>query len=778
MLNLRPIRFAENTVIHRPCRCLTNSGYRLLFLLCCCCSFTVHSQEIRLANNGKTDYRIIIPKAFTPDERYAARVLRDYLLKIAQVNLIIYNDDQTETDEEILVGNTNRTYGKYPVLYAPGLRPQAYWIKTCGKKLVLLGGNDGGIINAVYSFLEDHLECRFFTPWVEDIPKKQLISLKNIDDLQVPASEIRIVHGNYFEDEAFRRKRKLHHVETFWGAKEDDRYFVHTFHKLVPEDIYFDPHPEYFSMINGKRVPWGQLCLSNPALVQIAVNHLREVMARYPERKHWSVSQNDNYYACDCPACKAIDEEEGSPAGLLLRFVNQIADSFPDKVITTLAYQYTRKPPLHTRPRPNVMITLCTIELNRSIPIEKDPGSADFREDIAGWNRISDHIMLWDYEVQFTNYLCPFPLFHTLQPNLQFFIRHDAKAHFQQCNLERGLEFAELKGYLLSKLLWNPNIPSDSVINEFMEGYYGDAAPYIHSYFNLLHNEAILSGDRLDIYGSPVWHAQSFLSKEKMEQYNALFDKAELMVAFKPEYLRRVRVARLPIQYATLEIARTDLFGERGWYIKRGAKFVMKKQMKELLDGFHERCRSENIKYLNENGLTVETYYQNTLRFIQVQTEGNLAFQKAVVCDPLPARKYTHKGPSVLTDGVRGTEDYKIHWLGWEGLDPRITVDLGKADTIKEITVSTLQDPKSWILHPLFMNCYLSEDGEHFTKAGTRTVSSDPEQETIIKEFNFSLKPVKARYIRLFVTATKSLPSWHPYKGNKSWVFIDEITIR
>ncbi len=754
----------------------------LHFSMVCFLATALHlplpAQEIRLAENGRTEYCIIIPAGYTDDEKHAAQTLRNYLQQISKISLTIYNDDQRETDEEILVGNTNRTYGKYPVVYAPGLRPQAYWIKTSGKKLVLLGGSDGGIYHAVFSFLEDYLGCRFYTPWAEDIPKKQYITLKNIDDLQVPGAEIRIVNGKYFDDKEFRRKRKLHHVETFWGAKDDERYFVHTFHNLVPEEEYFEKHPEYYSMINGKRVPWGQLCLSNPDLVQIAVKHLREVMARYPERKHWSVSQNDNYYACDCPVCKAIDAEEGSQAGLMLRFVNQIADSFPDKVITTLAYQYTRKPPLVTRPRPNVMITLCTIELNRSMPIEKDPGSADFRDDIAGWNRISDNIMIWDYEVQFTNLLCPFPLFHTLQPNLQFFNRHDAKAHFQQCNLDRGLEFAELKGYLLSKLLWNPNIPADSVINEFMEGYYGDAAPYVHSYFNLLHNEAILSGDRLDIYGSPVWHAQSFLSKEKLEQYNALFDKAELMVAFKPEYLRRVKVARLPIQYATLEIARTDLFSDRGWYVRRGTKFVIKKQMKELLEDFHDRCRSENIKYLNENGLTVETYYQNTLRFIQVQTEGNLAFQKTVDCDPLPARKYSHRGPSVLTDGVRGTEDYKIHWLGWEGLDPRITVDLGQADTIKEITVSTLQDKKSWILHPLFINCYLSEDGENFTRAGTSAVSSNLEQESIIKEFVFHIQPVKARYIRLFVTATKTLPSWHPYKGNKSWVFIDEITVR
>lgn len=200
--------------------------------------------------------------------------------------------------------------------------------------------------------------------------------------------------------------------------------------------------------------------------------------------------------------------------------------------------------------------------------------------------------------------------------------------------------------------------------------------------------------------------------------------------------------------------------------------------MKDLLDEFYKVGKSENFNNLNENGLTLDTYYQNTLRFINVQVEGNLAFHKPVTCDPLPSPKYTHLGPSMLTNGVKGTEDYKVHWLGWEGLDPRITIDLEKVDTLREITLSTLQDPKSWILHPLFVTCYFSEDGTTFTKTGMVTSGGDQQKEPPIREFTFKCVPAPVRYIRFFVTATKFLPLWHPYKGNKSWVFIDEITAK
>ncbi len=750
----------------------------LIFSLFMLLSHFLLAQGFRLVSNGKSEYQIVVPRQSTDEEKWAANLLKEYLYRISRARIPVVDDSYREINEEILVGNTNRTNGKRARIYTPEIRYDGYWIKTSGTRLIILGGGKNGVINGVVSFLEDYLGCRRYSPQVEVVPRNFTIDLKDIDDLQVPATPVRIINGRLFQDEVYKRWRKLQVVEDAWGKDPHDRYYVHTFNRLVPPDHYFSQHPEYYSLINDQRVPWGQLCLSNPSLIQIVVDSLRELMKRNPEVLYWSVSQNDNYYSCQCPLCKKTDEEEGSPAGILLRFVNRIADSFPDRIITTLAYQYTRKAPKITRPRPNVMITLCSIELNRSKPIETDPEGAGFRKDISEWSRISQNIMLWDYEVQFTNYLCPFPLFHTLQPNLQFFNRHGVVAHFQQCNIDKGVEFADLKAYLLSKLLWNPDINTDSVIADFMRGYYEEAAPYVYSYFELLHHELMLSGDRLDIYGSPVWYARSFLSEKNLDIYDELFDKAESAVDLKSDILHRVKVARLPVQFSRLEIGKTDLFGERGFYQLKNNRYLLKKEMKATLEQLHQVCLVENMKVLNENGLTPEAYFQNALRFIQVKTEGNLAFQKAVTCEPLPAAKYSHQGPSVLTNGVRGTEDYKINWLGWEALDPKITIDLGVADSIHEIVMSTLQDPKSWILHPLIITCYLSDDGENFVKAGVVTTATNLQNEPPIREHVFKMQKTKARYIRFFVTATKLLPPWHPYKGNKSWVFIDEVTVR
>lgn len=732
--------------------------------------------ELTIIKNGKTNYKIVIAKNADSAVQRAAFILQDYLKKISGAVLPVITDAQPPSPREIVIGNNARS--RKDKSLSVNLNEDGYYIKTKVGTLFINGGSGKGIIYGVVSFLEDYLGCRKYSPEVEYIPLLQTITVPLINDRQVPPAGIRIINGTFANNTDYKDWRKLATVADKWSEGDWKGYYVHTFTRFVPSQDYFASHPEYFAFVNGKRIPYGQLCLSNPAVFDITVKKLKEEMKQHPGIKYWSVSQNDNYDYCQCDACKKSDAGDGGPTGTLLQFVNRIADQFPDKVITTLAYQYSRKPPLHTRPASNVMVTLCTIELNRSLPIETDPGSASFKNDIIGWSKICKNIMIWDYEVQFTNYLCPFPLFHTLQPNLKFFTEYGVTAHFQQCNAIHGVEFAELKTYLLSKLLWNPEADANAIIDDFMKGYYGKAAPYIRQYFDLLHQQARDSKQGLDIYGTPVWNANTFLSSKNIERYNAIFDQAELAVKEYPAIVERVKIDRLCVQFADMEIAKTDMFGERGWYKIVNEKYILRPDRKQLLEDFYATCKKNNVSSFNEMGLTADTYYNNTLRFIDVQVEGNLAFRKAVTCNPMPNEKYTGMGTTTLTNGVKGTDDYKINWLGWEGKDMEILLDLEKSSTLNEINISSLQFPKSWIVHPLKVTCLLSNDGKDFTEAGAVTSNEDLQTESQMKNFTFKVTGLKSRYIKFVITGTKILPAWHNYVGNKSWVFIDEIVVR
>ncbi len=728
--------------------------------------------KLQLVTNGKSNYSIVIPAAETETEKQAAQVMQEYISRVSGALLPVINDAIKPKSKEIIIGNTNRYKEKN------NLEEDGYHISTVNGKLIVTGGFGKGVMNGVVSFLEDYLGCRKFSPDAEYVPSNKTIAVGTINDKQVPYNIIRVINGKFPYDSSYKNWRKLHTIADKWNDGEWRGYYVHTFNRLVPSSEYFQSHPEYFSLVNGKRIHYGQLCLSNPAVFEIAVKQLKEDILAHPNIKYWSVSQNDNYDYCQCSECKKNDDVDGGPTGSVIQFVNKVAALFPDKIITTLAYQYTRKAPLHTKPAKNVMITLCTIELNRSLPIEQDSTSASFVSDIKAWSKISSNIMLWDYEIQFTNYLCPFPLFHTLQPNIQFFNKYGVRAQFQQCNITKGAEFAELKAYLLSKLLWSPNADANAIIDDFMKGYYKQAAPFLKSYFTLLHCEAAKSKQRLDIYGSPVWNAKTFLSPELIARYYQLFDKAEAAVKDDAVLLQHVKIARLPVQYADMEIAKTQMFAENGWYKIENGKYILKPERKQLLEDFYAVCKQNNIVELNEHGLTADIFYHSTLRFIDVQVEGNLAFQKKVTGSVAPAEQYTGTGFSMLTNGVKGTDDYKINWLGWEGKDIVLTLDLEKETDIKQIIISALQSTKSWIVFPAKIECLISSDGINFTLCGEQAIDSNYQVPQEIKDFVFDPNNKTARFIRFNVAGTKELPAWHNYHGNKSWVFIDEIIVR
>ena len=205
------------------------------------------------------------------------------------------------------------------------------------------------------------MPCRAKRP---DKLLRDTLTLGSLLDSENPANEFRVVHGEFARDPDYRDWQRLDLTDDVFARG----YYVHTFNRLVPWETYFAAHPEYFAWMNGKRIK-DQLCLSRLEVLEIAIARLKAEMAAQPDKKIWSVSQNDNFSYCQCDDCRKIIAEEGSAAGPIIRFVNAVAARFPDKIISTPAYQYSRQAPRITRPAANVQIMLCTIELNRSLPI-------------------------------------------------------------------------------------------------------------------------------------------------------------------------------------------------------------------------------------------------------------------------------------------------------------------------------------------------------------------------------------------------------------------------
>ena len=721
---------------------------------------------VEIARDGRTDFSVYVSARETALTLAAADTLCHYLRLVSGADLPVTHEIDPAAHQIIFEVGASRD----PGLDVAALGRDGFRIKTLNRGLCLTANSDRGIRNAVYTFLETYLGCRKYSPAVTVVPKRVGITLPEIDDTQVPAITFRMQN---FHDPAYDAWHKL-------DSNEDFGLFVHTFRLLVPPEKHFAEHPEYFSMLKGRRTPDGQLCLTNPEVFRVVVEELRTRMREKPAADFWSVSQNDTYVPCECDACRAIDSREGSPSGSLLAFVNRVADEFPDKRISTLAYQYSRSAPEHMRPRPNVNIMLCSIECNRSRPIAEDPGSASFVRDVHAWSRLTGDILLWDYVIQFRNLVSPFPNLRVLQPNIQFFVESGITSIFEQGLGELHGEFAELRGYLIAKLLWNPYADADSLMTDFLEGFYGNAAPHLRGYIDTMHDALEASGEPLDIYGYPWPSRDGYLSPARMEAYRALFDQAEAAVAGDPELLLRVQAARLPLQFAELEQAKVLGAAEGGAFVADAAGgLAVRPGLEALLETFVERCRRAGIPRLWEHGTSPDEYHAATRRYLDESVMPHLARLRPVTLARPASPKYHDGDASALTDGIKGWDDYHMHWLGFEGEDLEATIDLGALQTVTQIETDFLQDINSWVFMPLAVACSLSTGGEAYQPVGeiVNTVAAD-RWGPIVAPFDFRCEPTRARFVRLKAASVKTCPAWHKGSGGPAWIFIDEIAVK
>ncbi len=452
---------------------------------------------------------------------------------------------------------------------------EGYTVSVSENSTEIIGGSMRGAVYGTYAFLERCLGCRFLAEDCEIIPLAP-IDLRLCSFAESPAFEYREAYWRGALDGRFALKMRLNsaraNIPPEWGGRVMFYNYSHTFEQLVSPEEFFDSHPEYFSQIEGVRQrDKSQLCLTNTDVLHIVINRVLEWMRKHLECTIFSVAMNDWYSPCECPHCKAVDEREDSQAGSMIAFVNAVADAvydeFPNNFIHTFAYLYCRKPPRNLRPRKNVIVRLCSIECCFSHPISECKYAVDhidvettsarpfvkanrlFWQDLLEWASICDTLYIWDYTTNFSNYLQPFPNLHVIQPNLRLFRDIGVRGVFEQGNYAPGKAsaFAPLKIYVIAKLLWNPDEDVEKLTEEFVRGYYGEAACRMLLHILQLSRDAV-SDTHMSLFDgvNAPYLSESFLTKGLR-----LFEEA-LKATTDPVCRERVRREELSLRYAYL----------------------------------------------------------------------------------------------------------------------------------------------------------------------------------------------------------------------------------
>jgi len=364
----------------------------------------------------------------------------------------------------------------------------------------------------VYTLL-DRLGFRWYTNRKTWYPEAAVLRLAPVDEVGGPAFMYRepYIHEAFDADWAVRNR-----VNSMSARLDESRggrvgvHGVHTFGRLIPVSLY-DEHPEYFPLIGGQRVTgYVQRCLTNPDVVRVAADSLVAWMDRNPEGVFFSVSQEDTELLCECVPCTRKMEAEESPMGLYLDFVNQVAEivepHHPDKYVSTLAYWFTEKPPKTVRPRDNVFIRLCPISICVAHPFTEcsEAASRNFAQYLSEWGKITDRIIIWHYNTNFKHFPMPFPNFGEFTRDIVTYHRNGVQGiFFQGSAASPGGGDADLRAWVMARLLWDPYQDADALVDEWMHAVYGKAYAPMRAYYDLIHAPVAAPDAHLHIFESP-----------------------------------------------------------------------------------------------------------------------------------------------------------------------------------------------------------------------------------------------------------------------------------
>ena len=524
-----------------------------------------------LINKEYTNYHICYDKDASECVRYAAGELQKYLYKATKCLIPLFSSKCNRRGPELHIGNVRGNDFSY---LCKGLSKEGFAIKKLDNEdVVFISQSDRGILYSVYYFLEEVIHLNYLDSefYVYDEINKINFDEEIRYDLPFEYREC------YFSD-SFKETFASHNLlnsnlaklGSHVGGKTKWYNCHHSFGDLISPDEYFDTHPEYFSEIDGKRVKvHTELCLSNPDVFKLCLKRVKEWIKDNPDCKVFSVAQDEWMghwirMACECEHCKAFDEAHGAQSASIINFVNKIAealeDEYPDVLIHTFAYQYSRKPPVGLKVHKNVIVRLTNIECSWNESIEegakRDPEgrNALFLKDLEGWSKLTNRLYIWDYAVNFRNYLLPFPCLRSMAKNISLYKKIGVKGLLMQGNFSAGGHgyLDELKSFVSAKLM-SGDYELNDLIEYFAKNYYGKASKAVIKYINLFEDN--IKDKTLWLYDDAD---SSLFSDEIVKQGRKLIDEAlELVKNENDKIKEHVKILSLSQDY--LEIVRLPL---------------------------------------------------------------------------------------------------------------------------------------------------------------------------------------------------------------------------
>ncbi len=506
--------------------------------------------ELVLASNGTAHYVIYYGAGESEIVEHAALELGQRLDEITGATFSV-TTDETVSQPKIVVGRNNPlTIAIADQIDFPAIEGDGFRILTHDSNLYIVGAIDRGTMYGVYHLLDIYFGVRWFSPEFEVTPTQSTLSIEEVNDLQNPRFSYREIFSGDTDDAYFRQHNRLNgnrgetHRQDLDYPTEIDTWSQdgpsggHNFHDIIGS-VYHSG---------------GQIEAMNPAVRSQAASYFISKITDDGDAPWYGFAQEDRGWDADEDSQDFADAHGGALSAPIVDMVidvtEQVRDTHPNAHLSTIAYQWSFKPPTGMTVPEYVMIETAPIEANFGYPYSDTVKNGATNEAFIGWNDIASTLGVWDYNANFQNYLQPLPNLYPMFSNIQYFAGMESfQSYFGEGAYNTsGAEFAELRAWVAARLLWNPNQDYHALIDEFCDGYYGpEASPFIKQYIALLQQSLTDSGDRIS---SKQRITSDYLNLDFIRQADQLLASADAVAT--GAYADHVHEVRLGVDMTIL----------------------------------------------------------------------------------------------------------------------------------------------------------------------------------------------------------------------------------
>ena len=466
-------------------------------------------RDLVIAKLGRTDYQIVLPSVC------ASKQIGDGLAEVARlmqaafaanrIEIPVVSEDARDPQKPgIYLGATE--FAKASGVDLAALKGYDYALNAVGKDIIIAGNdqpsrigeesNEVGQLNmdriatgkAVADFLREYANVRFLYPdfgdGVAESAKIDLAKSPGIEFLPAPTiavpSGLDVVWRAKLEYSIPRNRNSVWHLAQNKFPTFNEWWGGHTHQQAVPPEKYFDTHPEYFALFDGKRYRGEQYCISNPGFQELLYQFFAGAFDRGFDRVY--IGHSDGFMPCQCEECLKLYGTGNDWTEKMWIFNRNLAqrlyESHPDKTVVLTAYTVTElaAPKSFNKLPPNTMVMVCGTN----------------EEDLAMWKGLEvpkgfiSYIYTWT--PNFISRYAPASTPASIEKQMRRLFRNNMRGIY---NDGAGPILYGLEGpssYVFGRIWDDPeNLSGDTLSKEFIEAAFGKAAPTMAVFYEKLH---------------------------------------------------------------------------------------------------------------------------------------------------------------------------------------------------------------------------------------------------------------------------------------------------